>query len=123
MFSNGTGIDDWVMIFGMPMQVKAGEAPGISETVILIVGSLGHRSSKTQRRRHWYPAGSAKLLIADSSGIHERCNNHTLPVRHEPELSGQTIVFIGDRLLFIGRTCGRRRHRSRVYGCRCAPIF
>ena len=33
----------------------------------------------------------------------------TAPIRHEPELSGQIIVVIGGRLLFMGRTCGRRR--------------
>jgi hypothetical protein len=33
----------------------------------------------------------------------------TAPVRHEPELSGQTIVVIGGRLLLMGRTYGRRR--------------
>lgn len=33
----------------------------------------------------------------------------TAPIRHEPELSGQTIVVIGGRLLLMGRTCGRRR--------------
>jgi len=31
----------------------------------------------------------------------------TAPIRHEPELSGQTIVVIGGRLLLMGRTCGR----------------
>jgi hypothetical protein len=50
----------------------------------------------------------------------------TAPIRHGPELSGQTIVVIGGRLLFMGRTCGRRRGiglGGRVYGRRCAPIF
>ncbi len=31
------------------------------------------------------------------------------PIQHEPELSAKTIVVIGSRLPFMGRTCGRRR--------------